>query len=103
MAAVADVLSTLNFEGSDKALRIIDFSFDGAYPAGGEAITAAQCQLASIDDLQAHNKAITDFLPVFDNTNSKLALIVPSTGLEAGAGAAGAVVVRAIVVGTKEA
>lgn len=103
MAAVADVLSTLNFEGSDKALRIVDFSFDGAYPAGGEAITAAELQLASIDDIQAHNKAISDFLPVWINSTSKLALIVPSTGLEAGAGAAGAVVVRAVVIGTKEA
>lgn len=103
MAVVADVVSGLNFEGSDKALRIIDFSFDGAYPAGGEAITAAECQLSSIDDIQFHNKAITDFLPVFVNSTTKIALIVPSTGVEAGAGAAGAVVVRGWALGTKEA
>lgn len=103
MAVTTDVLTTLNFEGTDKALRIVDFAFDGAYPAGGEAITAAELQLSSIDDIQFHNKAISDFLPLFVNGTSKIALIVPSTGVEAGAGAAGAVVVRGWALGTKEA
>lgn len=103
MAVVTDVVSTINIEGTDKALRIVDFSFDGAYPAGGEAVTAADLQLSSIDDVLFHNKAISDFLPVFVNSTSKIALIVPSTGVEAGAGAAGAVVVRGWALGTKEA
>ena len=103
MTVVTDVVSTLNFEGSNKALRIVDFAFDGAYPAGGELISAADLQLSSIDDVQAHNKGLTDFYPVWQNATGALALIVASTGLESAAGVAGAVVVRAIAVGTKEA
>ena len=103
MVAIADIVVTANIEGTGKALRIVDFSFDGAYPAGGEAITAADVQLATIDDLSAHNKAITDFLPVYVPSTGKLAVIVPSTGVEAGAGAVGALVVRCIVIGDREA
>lgn len=103
MAVTTDVLATLNLEGTDKALRVVDFAFDGAYPAGGEAITAAELQLASIDDVMFHNKAISDFLPVFVNGTSKIAVIVPSTGLEAGAAAVGSLVVRGWALGTKEA
>lgn len=103
MAVVTDVVSSLSFEGSDKALRIVDFAFDGAYPAGGEAISAADLGLLTIDDLQAHNKGLTDFIAVWQNATAKLAVIVPSTGLEAGAGVAGALVVRAIAVGSEEA
>lgn len=103
MAVVTDVVSTLNLEGSNKALHIIDFAFDGAYPAGGEAITAADCQLSTIDDILFHNKALTDFVPVFVNSTSKIGLLVISTAVEAGAGAAGAVVVRGWALGDKEA
>lgn len=103
MAVTTDVLATLNLEGSDKALRIVDFAFDGAYPAGGEPITAAELQLSSIDDIMFHNKAISDFIAVFVNSTSKIGLQVISTAAEAGAGAAGAVVVRGWALGTKEA
>jgi hypothetical protein len=103
MAVTSDVVSGLNFEGSNKGLRIVDFAFDGAYPAGGEAITAAELQLSSIDDIMFHNKGLTDFMPVFQNATSKIALLVISTAVESGAGAAGAVVVRGWAIGEKEA
>lgn len=103
MAVTTDVLTTLNLEGSDKALRVVDFAFDGAYPAGGEAITAAEMQLSSIDFVAPVNKALSDFIIQFNPSTSKLGVIVASTGLEAGAAAVGSLVARCLVLGTKEA
>lgn len=103
MAVVTDVVSGLNFEGSNKGFRIVDFAFDGAYPAGGEAITPADVQLLTIDTLIATNNAISDFIVNWIPSTGKLAAVVGSTGVEAGAAAVGALVTRAIVIGTKEA
>lgn len=100
--AVADVVVTTNLEGTGKALRIVDFSFDGAYPAGGEVILPADVQLATIDDVVAHNKGLTDFMPVWQPATGKLAVLVISTAAEAGAAAVGALVVRAVIVGDRE-
>lgn len=103
MAVTTDVLTTLNLEGSDKGLRVVDFAFDGAYPAGGEAVAAGDVQLASIDFVAPVNKAVSDFVIQFNPTSSKLGVIVASTGLEAGAAAVGSLVARCLVLGTKEA
>lgn len=100
---VASIVTTLNLTDSNNCLRIVDFSFDGGYPAGGEFIDASTLQLTSIIDIVFHNKAISNFLPVFINTTSKIALLIPSTGEESEAGAAGMVTIRGWVLGTKEA
>lgn len=100
--AVADVVVTTNLEGTGKALRVVDFSFDGAYPAGGEVILPADVQLATIDSVSAHNKALTDFIPVWQPASGKMAVLVISTAAEAGAAAVGALVVRATIIGDRE-
>lgn len=102
MTAIADVVVTANLEGTGKALRIVDFAFDGAYPAGGEAISAGDVQLAGIDFLVAVNKAGNDFIVNYIPSTAKLFAIVANTGVEAGAGAVGALVVRCLVIGDRE-
>lgn len=102
MTAIADVVVTANLEGTGKALRIVDFSFDGAYPAGGEAIAASDVQLATIDHLVASNKAGNDFLVNYIPSTGKLFALVANTGVEAGAGAVGSLVVRCLVIGDRE-
>lgn len=100
--AVADVVVTTNLEGTGKALRVVDFAFDGAYPAGGEAIAVGDVQLATIDFLAAVNKAGNDFICNYIPSTGKLFVIVANTGVEAGAGVLGAVVFRCLVIGDRE-
>ncbi len=103
MTVVTDVVSFLNFEGSNKGIRIVDFAFDGAYPAGGEAITPGDVQLSTIDFAVAVNNAISDFQVQYLPATGKLAAVVISTAAEAGAAAVGSLVSRMLVIGTKEA
>jgi hypothetical protein len=80
-----DVVASINLEGTNKGLRVVDITLDNSYPTGGEAITAAQLQLSTIDFLGAEIKAPVagDKFVSFDPANSKIVVQVMSTAAEA--------------------
>ena len=105
--AVVDVLSSVKFEGTNKKITIADVTFDASYLADGEALTAAELQLASIDVLIADVKqgaTLLDTEVFWDYANAKLIAVVGSTGVEvANAVDLSAVVASVFAVGTQEA
>lgn len=50
--------------------RLVKITFDASYPTGGEALTAADCGLTTIDEFLAHAAGGRVF--EYDYTNAKL-------------------------------
>lgn len=63
-------------------LRVVDFTYDGAYAVGGYAVTPAQLKLSSIVYVSAgatKGAADTGFLARWDEVNSKIMILKAGT------------------------
>lgn len=73
---VAIVAGSKRIEGN-KRVREVDITFDSSYPDNGEAITAVDCGLKTIQGLNPHGPAVKSdgsvaVLVSYDATNSKM-------------------------------
>jgi hypothetical protein len=69
-----DVVANVDLD-QGLAFRVIKVTLDNSYPTGGEAVTAAQCQLASITSAIVMQDAGADTNSVratWDHTNLKI-------------------------------
>jgi len=75
-------------------------TFDAAYPAGGEAVTAADFGLSNLDTIVVvGTRAVHTWHVWFNPATSKLVVSVSATGVEAGAVDLSTLVVDVLVYG----
>lgn len=65
----------------DQRYRVATVTFDNSYPTGGEAVTAADFNLTSIEYLQVSARTASP-VPRWDSANSTILLIDAPTGAE---------------------
>lgn len=60
-------------------------TFDSSYPTGGEAIAAADFQLAELKNVVVHSADVATYRPVWDQSASKILLYIEdgTSGIEA--------------------
>jgi hypothetical protein len=75
------VAKTLRTVIGNKKLHAGTITFDATYPAGGEAVTAADLGLRHLDLLTVTARN-TELTPLYLKTTGKIKLTVGSTGVE---------------------
>ena len=83
MALTVSITSSSVF--GDRQARFATVTLDSSYPTGGEALSAAQLNLAQLDEVVIHSANVATKRAVWDRTNSKILVYVENgtSGIEA--------------------